>query len=377
MKLQKFRSVLRSQIRNIPGWTTGRKIVVFESDDWGSIRMWNKETRERLLKYGIDNNPFILNDALESNSDLELLFEVLSGHKDKNGNNPTFTGLCLIANPDFDKIKNDHFQAYHYEPFTTTCSKYPFHDKVPELWQTGIRSKLFIPQFHGREHLNVSRWMRALQTGNKALLTAFENNVFGISGTVAGQEIPDHLAAFDIESYEDINALEFIINDGTKLFSDITGYTARYFVPPNSPGPSELENVLNRSGIDLLNYGRIFREPRGNGIYKKRFITPGSLNKYGQIFLARNCFFEPSVSQMGKNDFTDFCLSEIKAAFSLHKPAVISTHRVNYAGTIDSENRSNGLKALDAFLKKILDKWPDIEFLTSVELGDLIRKQKI
>lgn len=30
---------------NLPGWHTRRKIVVIESDDWGSIRMPSKEVK--------------------------------------------------------------------------------------------------------------------------------------------------------------------------------------------------------------------------------------------------------------------------------------------------------------------------------------------
>jgi hypothetical protein len=30
---------IKQNIINLPGWRTNRKIIVFESDDWGSIRM--------------------------------------------------------------------------------------------------------------------------------------------------------------------------------------------------------------------------------------------------------------------------------------------------------------------------------------------------
>jgi len=40
MKLEK---ALRKNLVNIPGWRTNRKIVVIESDDWGSVRMPSRE----------------------------------------------------------------------------------------------------------------------------------------------------------------------------------------------------------------------------------------------------------------------------------------------------------------------------------------------
>ena len=34
-----FLNRIKQNVVNIPGWSTSRKIVVFESDDWGSIRV--------------------------------------------------------------------------------------------------------------------------------------------------------------------------------------------------------------------------------------------------------------------------------------------------------------------------------------------------
>ena len=41
---------LRKGISNIMGWCTNRKIIVIESDDWGSIRMSSKQAYNSLLK---------------------------------------------------------------------------------------------------------------------------------------------------------------------------------------------------------------------------------------------------------------------------------------------------------------------------------------
>jgi hypothetical protein len=41
-------SIVRN-LANLPGWCTNRKIVVIESDDWGSIRMPSLTIFENLL----------------------------------------------------------------------------------------------------------------------------------------------------------------------------------------------------------------------------------------------------------------------------------------------------------------------------------------
>jgi hypothetical protein len=39
---------------------------------------------------------------------------------------------------------------------------------------------------------------------------------------------------------------------------------------------------------------------------------------------------------------------------------------------LDPQNREKGLEQLEILLEKMLRRWPEIEFMTSVELGDLI-----
>ena len=102
-------------VYNSLGWKTKRKLVVILSDDWGSIRVPSKESREKLIALGIDMNTNRFNkfDSLESNLDLENLFEVLLHHKDCNGNHPVFTAMTNVANPDFNNIKNnEHNNKY-------------------------------------------------------------------------------------------------------------------------------------------------------------------------------------------------------------------------------------------------------------------------
>ena len=47
-------SNFKKNLSNIPGWSTNRKIVVIESDDWGSIRMPSLETFEKLSSNGLN-----------------------------------------------------------------------------------------------------------------------------------------------------------------------------------------------------------------------------------------------------------------------------------------------------------------------------------
>ena len=110
---------------NIPGWHTRRKIVVLESDDWGSIRMPSKEVFNKLKFEGFhpESDPYLKYDSLASENDLFELFEVLSSVKDKNGNTAIITANTVMANPDFKKIRESGFNTYFYEPFTETLKR--------------------------------------------------------------------------------------------------------------------------------------------------------------------------------------------------------------------------------------------------------------
>ncbi len=91
--------------------------------------------------------------------------------------------------------------------------------------------------------------------------------------------------------------------------------------------------------------------------------------KLGLNILVRNVVFEPT---NGNSDHIGKALKQIEAAFQWHKPANISTHRVNYCGHIDPANRAKGLNSLKTLLQQIVKKWPDVEFISSAELGELI-----
>ena len=105
---------IKQNLINIPGWRTDRKIVVFESDDWGSIRMPSIASYQNLLKNGIrvDLCPYNRFDNLASKKDLHLLFSILNNYSDINGNHPVFTANTIVANPDFVKIRQNNFEEY-------------------------------------------------------------------------------------------------------------------------------------------------------------------------------------------------------------------------------------------------------------------------
>lgn len=348
------------------GWNTKRKIVVIESDDWGSIRMPNREIYEKCLKqgFGVDHSHYNKYDSLASNDDFEHLYSILSQYKDKNSNSPIITANTIVANPDFERIEADNFSTYYYEKFTDTINKYD--DCSLASWKEGIDNKLLFPQLHGREHLNISRWMRHLQSPSKEMAFVFDNRLIGLGPSITNQNLPSFLQAFDQHDYLKDHSIETILTDAVRIFEEVFGYQSKSFIAPNYIWNKKIEDILADLNVKYL-------QGSASQITSNQKLYPhylGQKNSCGQLYLTRNVIYEPSSAP--NKDWNSLALKQINRAFKLNKPAIICMHRVNFIGSIFEENRVNNLKLFNELLKQIIKSWPEIEFMNSVQLGDLI-----
>lgn len=363
-----IKQTITHNLLNIPGWHTNRHIVVIESDDWGSIRMPSKEVYDRLLKegYRVDLHPYEKYDSLATEEDLSSLFEILSKYSDRKGRHPIITANCAVANPDFEKIEQSEFTQYYYEPFTTTLKRYNECKNSFVLWQQGIKNKVFMPQFHAREHLNVARWLDVLRNGDSDNIFAFKQGMIGVFPKDNHKIGNVFQVALDNSKYED-QPIEEIISEGLDLFEKIFGFKSKTFIAPCYTWRPEIEKVLKEKGVSGLQ-GMVYQKVPG-GNYIRHWM--GTKNQYGQVYMIRNAFFEPSL-RGDDHDEVNECLYRIKCAFRWNKPAIVSAHRINFIGAIHEENREKNLKSLSVLLSSILRQWPDVEFMSSYELCDII-----
>lgn len=358
-------------IKNFPGWTTRKKIVVFSVDDYGNIRLASKQAKDNLKKAGLklEGNRFDEFDALENKADLTNLYETLTSVKDKNGLPAVFTAFAVPANIDFEAIKRSNYSEYHYELLPKTLNKLPGYEGTWTLWQEGINNRLLVPQFHGREHLNIRVFNHLLINRDSHLLACLENKSYaGIKKSPFPHT--SYAAAYSFNKFEENEEHKKTIEDGLDAFEKVFGYRAQNFMAPGAKDNRCLENTLFEGGIRYIDTNIVQLEHQGQGKYKRIFNYLGKKNKLGQTYLIRNSVFEPLLDK--SIDCVDLCLSEIEIAFKSGKPANISTHRVNFAGQIEPKIREFGLSELKRLLKSIVKKWPDVEFMTADELGKLI-----
>jgi len=365
---------LKRVLLNVPGKGVGRKIVVLESDDWGSIRMPSRETYDYFQQEGlrVDRNPFNRFDALESDTDLDRLFDLLSSFRDAQGQHPVITANFAMANPRFGPIGASGFSEYSWEPFTETYERYPDHAQAFSLVQKGMEAGVFHPQFHCREHLNVPLWLQLLRAGNSTLLKAFAKDTFCVDVELPHLRRQNLMAAFDYANAEDWNFISTSITEGLNLFEQVFGFRSKSLIAPCTVWDSRVEQLSASQGVGCLQSTLVQLVPQQGGKpFGTTYRFPGARNRFGQRYTVRNCYFEPST--IPHVDWVDHCLSQMAAAFTTGKAAVICTHRLNFTGSIFPENRESGLKLLHSLLKRTLAKWPDVSFVTTDQLYSLYK----
>jgi len=377
--MKKFLQSIFQNFKNIIGWKTKRKIVVLSVDDYGNVRVNSKQARTNMDAAGLKiYSRFDLLDTLETKQDLEQLFAVLNSVKDKNDRSAVFTPFALPCNIDFEKMAADDYRHFYYENLPVTYSKLAkeqpeAYDGAWELWQEGISKGFLKPQFHGREHLNLLVLNDKLTIRDPQLLAALKNKSFT---SISDDDYPtmSSTAAFDFFDVNDNEQFKPIIKEGLQLFEEVYGYRSNYFTPPVYQIHHSLFSTLKENGIEYIDLGLVRKEHQGQSKYQTSFNYIGKKTKENLTIMVRNIVFEPT-DERGL-DWVNFTIKQIERAFRWNKPAIISSHRVNFCGHIDPKNREKGLTALKNLLDEIVKKWPDVEFMSADELAETLKNKR-
>ena len=370
MIFKKIKENLILNGKNIPGRRLKRNIVVIESDDWGSVRMPTADIHKKLTKRGFDfNNRYDRYDTLADDKDLGELFSVLHSVSDKNGNPAVITPFVNVSNPDFGKIKEGRFQEFFFVPFTQTLKDYGRSTETLTLWIQGMKQGVFSPEFHGNTHISVPFWIDELRKGNGKLLEAFEHGLTSIQLNNIKESYNGFRTELYFENPIQVTFIENALNYGLKQFRVIFGAPPRVYAPTNGIYHPVFEKVLRGNGIRYVYVSWLTKIPNGRGGLKSKFFQIGSKDETGMTYYTRNCLFEPSHERYQGVDKT---LKQVSIAFKWGKPAIISTHRVNFIGAISKSNRENGLRELKKLLAAVKKQWPHIEFMSSADMLNIL-----
>lgn len=370
-----LKQLLINQIKNVAGTRTRRKLVVFAVDDYGNVRLSSRKARKQMDQAGLKvYSRFDAFDTLETRQDLEQLFEVLTSVKDHTGSHAVFSPFALPCNINFEQLEDENFQQYRFELLPETYEKLTALDAGSyqgtwQLWQEGINKGLMQPQFHGREHLNVRQFEEMLSNRSPALMASLRARSLTSVPSPKNTE-RSLMAAFSFERVEEVKAIHSIISEGLDYFEKVFGYRATVFMPPAGQDHPDLYPALSRDGIKYIDTTFYHKKHLGEGKYQTVINYWGKQHGPHLKGILRNVVFEPTHHNYSNG--VGEALQQIEAAFRWKKPAVISSHRVNFCGHIDAENRKRGLRSLGTLLQEIVKKWPDAEFVSSAEIGEVI-----
>ena len=344
--------------------------LVIESDDWGAVRVPSKSA----LKAYLDKFPdaeldqYQLFDTLDSADDVEMLQDVLCRHRGMNNCSPIATLNFAMANPLFENNNEVLGQNFLWEPVTETYRRVYGSRKtsVDVISSQGINGVLR-PQLHGREHLNVTAWRRGISEQSR-LRFAYKLQMPGLNG--------GRYCAIDAlnRANTEIDHSKYL-SDAQELFMTTFGFASKSFIPPCYVISSSEEKFLPSLGIRCLQTkmrtnrsnqsGKLFGVPTIIGHSKKSHLSKS----------VRNCQFEPSMWML-RGVSSEECVARglryIADAFKAHQPAVVCSHRVNYVGGIDKDNRAKCLGCLDVLLGQVVKEWPEVRFMSSDQLGELM-----
>jgi len=368
-------SLFKANLKNLPGWRTPEKLLVFSVDDYGNVRVDSEEARQRMVDTGISmDNQFDRFDALETREDLEALYETLSSVRDGDGRTACFTPYSVCANPDFARMLEDA-TGYRYKSLETTfqrlsVSQPKAYEGAWELWREGMDRGLLRPQFHGREHLNVDVIERKLAARDPILMAALAND--SLTGLDPEPSRPGvgFTASFAVHDGSELERQREILTDGLSLFEQTFGFASTTFTPPAMQFSPRLYPHIESLGVRAIDKPQRCVRLLDSGTSVREFNVLGAARGHRHINLVRNVVFEPGKGMV--SDPVGHALGQVAAAFRWRKPAIISSHRVNFCGHLDERNRRQGLVALDELLAGIVKRWPDVRFISADQLVERI-----
>ena len=354
------------------GFQTNRRIVVFESDDWGAVRVPDSDSLAafeiRFPSFRLDHYQSF--DGLEKKADVSALSSLLRENAVRfRASAPVFTLNFATANPDFNRCVPGNVDVAHFgfEPIDKTYRIYDGDEGVLDFVRLGCGETALHPQLHGREHLNATAWLADAATdpvveyARGLRMVGLDDALYnGIDALNIGNTL------IDVSGY---------LEDAVAIFKRLFGFTPRSFIPPCYVANKECERIAAGLGIETIQSSPKRNVPKGNDSYLRKINVFGHSNVPGQCRLIRNVQFEPSRSMFqGKSvdECIDAAFAEIETAFRRRQPAVVCTHRVNYTTRVNERHCEFSLEALDGLLRRLAERYPDCEFMTSDDLGSLI-----
>jgi peptidoglycan/xylan/chitin deacetylase (PgdA/CDA1 family) len=322
------------------------RAVVLESDDWG-LCAW---VPDREAWTALAETPAFLSPAgrryggstLESAADVKALAGLLLEHRGGDGAAPVWQANTVMANPDYARIAATGSESAGFP--LVELPEFPLRWARPGLWDEVARAReagVWRIELHGLHHLPESAWLAALRRGDGDARLALANGSPVCAAVEAGGE-------YDPSEPREVRSRN--LERAVARFRSLVGRAPGSFCPPDYRWDESLEDDAERHGVTTFQgkaeqAGKPLQRLRRAALRHRFPHTRGR-----RFYMPPRIAFEPCGRGVaGAAAAAEKSLRAARAAWERSQPAVVSSHRLNYAH-LDPEWSHAGREALRALL---------------------------
>lgn len=326
-------------------WLRHPAVMVW-SDDW-NMCAW---APDRATWEATCHLPFMQTrwsaGTLETAMEMRAIFDVLRRHTGGDGLPVVFEGYYVVGNPDYDAIEANGFDRYVDVGIDAGVSPGWERGNFLNVARGGVVEGFWSAQYHHRtHHFSGAAWVRRLKAGDPVACDMFSRRMY------VSEAVKDRTRENDQPGPEPFAWIQ----EGVDRFQRAFGY-----VPESIRSGEQDDEPVAATGIRTY-----VNRPDSEG----RAVT-GQRSAVADLFLIGKCVdFEPFMAD--DDGVVSRSLADITTRMHAGLPVALSTHRRNYvsfAGDV-----SGNLALLDAMLDAIRRQMPDMTYLTSDEVRQLLQ----
>ncbi len=340
------------------------RAVVLESDDWGLCAWSADEAAHRALA----STPAFASAAgrvygrstLESAADVRALRETLLEFRGADGAPPVWQANTVMASPDFERLAREGFVA--------DALPLAVHPEAPSRWRReglwdevreSIAAGVWWPELHGLHHLPARAWLDALRRGDADARLALAQQCPVCEAVEASGE-------YDASEPEALRTRS--LEQAFALFARRFGRPPASLCPPDYRWDRVLEAQASRLGATVLQ-GAAEHAGRWPRLRRLWHGWRWPERSGGLLRMPPRIAFEPrGDAAPGSRLGAARARASARAAWGLGRPAVVSSHRHNYAH-LDPAWSAAGRAALRDLLRGLCED--GAVFLTDAKVRDL------